>query len=121
MDDDAVAFEKVMAAFKTPRDDPQRKAKIQAAMVEAAETPLQTARTCLDVLRKAAVAAERGNRNAASDAGTAAALARAAIRGAAYNVRINVESIKDEETARGLTDALEAVEKEAEDLSGSIP
>ena len=120
MDDDSAAFDKVMAAFKLPKDDPERKAKIQEATIGASEAPLQTARKCLEVMEKALVAAERGNKNAISDAGTAAALARAGIRGAAYNVRINVGSIKDEATGRRLEDAIAAVEKESVALDEKI-
>ena len=120
MDEDAAAFDKVMAAFKVPKDDPERKAKIQEATVVAAEVPLETARKCLEVLRQCVTAAEKGNKNAISDAGTAAALARAAIRGAGYNVRINVGSIKDEATARRLGDALTEIESEAEGLQKSV-
>ncbi|MCZ6689843.1 MAG: glutamate formimidoyltransferase [Planctomycetota bacterium] len=120
MDEDAEAFDKVMASFKIPKDAPERKAKIQEAMIGAAETPLETARQCLEVLRQSLVAAGKGNKNALSDAGTAAALARAGIRGAAYNVRINVASIKDESTGSRLRDALEKIESEAVSLDREV-
>jgi formiminotetrahydrofolate cyclodeaminase len=63
--------------------------------MKAAQIPLETARACAAVASLAAVCAEKGNTNAASDAGVAALLAEAACRGAAYNVRINVASMSD--------------------------
>src|SRR5688572_32734213 len=42
---------------------------IDGALVGAAQVPLETARACSAVAALAAVAAERGNTNAASDAG----------------------------------------------------
>jgi formiminotetrahydrofolate cyclodeaminase len=47
------------------------------------------------VLNIAALAAERGNPNAASDAAVAGLLAHAALLGAARNVRVNLRQIKD--------------------------
>ena len=45
----------------------------------------------------------RSNQNAASDLEVAGALARTALEGCLANVAINVESIKDEHAAAGLT------------------
>jgi glutamate formiminotransferase/formiminotetrahydrofolate cyclodeaminase len=47
-----------------------------------------------------------------SDAGVAALLAEAACRGAAYNVRINVNSLSDKNAGRGLAQAAEEFVKE---------
>ena len=100
---DARAYEAVTKAFKLPKDtDPQARLRVDAidrALVYAAQVPLETARACAQVAGLAATAAERGNVNAASDAGVAALLAEAACRGAVYNVRINVSSMTDK--ARG--------------------
>lgn len=93
-DEDAAAYTLVSDAYKLPKETPEqlatRDAAIQAGLMKAAEVPLETARWCSEVATLAAICAEKGNTNAASDAGVAALLAEAACRGAAYNVRINV-------------------------------
>jgi glutamate formiminotransferase/formiminotetrahydrofolate cyclodeaminase len=95
--EDADAYALVSAAYKLPGDGAAgaREEAIQAALVKAAEVPLETARACRDVALLAATCAARGNTNTVSDSGVAALLAEAACRGAAYNVRINVASMTD--------------------------
>ena len=94
-----------------PKDTPEqvtlRDAAITAALIGASEVPLETARACAQVAALAAEAAEGGNSNAVSDAGVAALLAEAACRGAAYNVRINVNSLSDKKAGRALAQAAE--------------
>jgi glutamate formiminotransferase/formiminotetrahydrofolate cyclodeaminase len=96
---DAAAYEAVMLAYKLPKETPEqadvRQAAIDSALLGAARVPLETARACAQVARLAAVAADKGNTNAASDAGVAALLAEAACRGASYNVQINVSMLAD--------------------------
>lgn len=96
---DARAYEGVTVAYKLPKETEDqntlRIAAIDGALVYAAQVPLETARACAKVAELAATAAEKGNTNAASDAGVAALLAEAACRGAVYNVRINVSSMSD--------------------------
>jgi len=96
---DGAAYGHVMAAYKLPNetvaDQDKRKAAIDAALLGAAEVPLETARACVKVLDLAATVGAKGNSNAVSDAGVAALLAEAACRGAVYNVRINVSSLSD--------------------------
>jgi formiminotetrahydrofolate cyclodeaminase len=88
-----------MAAYRLQkRDDEQKAAResaIQEALRHAADIPLATAEACVQVLGIAAIAAEYGNRNAASDASVAGLLAHAALLGAARNVRINLGLIED--------------------------
>ena len=95
--EDAAAYALVSEAYKLPKDSSEqltaRDAAIQAALIRAAEVPLETARWCAEVALLAAACAEKGNTNAASDAGVAALLAEAACRGAAFNVRINVSAM----------------------------
>jgi glutamate formiminotransferase/formiminotetrahydrofolate cyclodeaminase len=111
--EDADSYALVSAAYKLPKDTPEqvaaRGAAIQAALVKAAEVPLETARACVTVARLAAVCAQKGNSNAVSDAGVAALLAEAACKGAAYNVRINVSSMSDPHAGRKLADEAAAL------------
>ncbi|MGZ4314752.1 MAG: cyclodeaminase/cyclohydrolase family protein [Gaiellaceae bacterium] len=113
IDADAVAFERVMAAFRLPKETDEQKAErssaIQAAYRGAVEPPLAVCERAHRVLELAALMAERGNPNAVSDAGVAALLASSALEGAALNVDINLVSIKDEsyrtERATAMRDA----------------
>jgi formiminotetrahydrofolate cyclodeaminase len=100
-DADSASFNAVMAAYRLPKASDQEKAArsraIQDALRGATVVPLDTLRACADALAQAQAVALHGNRAAASDAGVAVALIRAAAEGAYANVRTNLESIKDEE------------------------
>jgi methenyltetrahydrofolate cyclohydrolase len=99
-DADARAFDQVMAAYRLPKNSDQEKTArtqaIQSALQGATTVPLDTLRACADALTHARVVAEHGNRSAASDAGVAIGLLRAAANGAHANVQINLDGIKDE-------------------------
>jgi formiminotetrahydrofolate cyclodeaminase len=62
--------------------------------------PLEVVRLSLNVLDLANLAALKGRKDAASDAGTAALLARAAVEGAALNVMINLQTLDDDSFVR---------------------
>jgi len=93
VDDDAAAYDAVLAAYRMAKgtDDEKaaRKVAVAAAMARAIAVPLRTAEACLSVLKAAQEAAAHGNPNARSDALTAACLAWAGLAGAVENVRIN--------------------------------
>lgn len=99
MDADAEAYQRVIAAYKLPKENDADKASravvIQEALKVAAQVPLQIARACADVLTMSATVAGKGNKNAASDAGAGALLAEAGLRAAIMNVEINLGLIED--------------------------
>jgi glutamate formiminotransferase/formiminotetrahydrofolate cyclodeaminase len=105
---DATAFAAVAAAHKLPKEPAAagaaRSAAVTRALLMAAEVPLETARACARVAQLAVAVAEKGNTNAASDAGVAAVLAEAACKGASYNVRINVASLDDKSSGVSMLD-----------------
>ena len=100
IDRDSVAYNAVVEAFKMPKGTPEEKAArkeaIQVAMRGAAEVPMDVARRCARALDLASMVVEMGNPNTLSDAGCGARFVDAGLRGALYNVRINLGSIKDE-------------------------
>ena len=100
VDEDARAFNSVMEAMRLPRttesEQGTRNRMLQDAYRRAAEVPLETARLSLAVLELSRVAALKGRADAASDAGTAAWLARAAVEGAALNVAINLQTLEND-------------------------
>jgi len=96
IDEDIQAFNAVMEAYRLSKDDPERPAAIQNAMVHAADVPLNVARLALDAMQLAEQVARLGNKNAASDAAVAALVGLAAVEGAALNVRVNVASLEDD-------------------------
>jgi glutamate formiminotransferase/formiminotetrahydrofolate cyclodeaminase len=100
MEADTEAFNAFMAAMKLPKGTDEEKAARREAMQQATrgaiDVPLNTLHCCVGLVGLAATAADKGNPNAVTDAGTAAVLARAAAVSAAYNVRINLMGLKDE-------------------------
>lgn len=98
VDEDTIAFNQILKGYRMPKDEPEvRSTAIQNALKYAAEVPLQVAKISFEVLDLILAVAERGNKNAITDAGVAALLADSAVRGAILNVKINTLSIKDEE------------------------
>lgn len=99
VDEDTNAFNAILKAYRMPKDEPEVRSKtIQKATVVAAEVPLEVAKLSYEALDLILAVAERGNKNAITDAGVAALFADSAVRGAIFNVKINMLSIKDEET-----------------------
>lgn len=100
-DRDAAAYGRVMDAFKLPQDDEAAKARrseaIQEATLGAARAPMETLRTAEQCLELAAAAVDHGNVNCLTDAGVAVSMIRTAAVGAAYNVKINLGSLRDEQ------------------------
>ena len=111
--EDSAAYQGVIVAMKLPKEtDEQKTARaeaIESATRRATEVPLKTARAAVGVLEHLQILARIGNPNARSDAATGAQLAFAALKGAQYNVLINVGSLKDRAFA-------ESCRKEASDL-----
>jgi formiminotetrahydrofolate cyclodeaminase len=126
VDKDSNAYQDVLAAFKLPKttedEKEQRTRAIQNAMKNAARVPLGVAYDALQVMDLAEKVIRNGNRNAVSDGAVGTMMARTAVLGALFNVKINLASVKDRafvEEMMGEVNKLESRvhEREAEILS----
>ncbi len=118
---DGAAFDKYMAARKMPKDTPEEQEKrnkeIFEATKEATIVPLDTARLALQVLEMSKEVAEKGNVNSVSDAGVAALMAKAAIEGAIYNVKINISGFEDEAFVNEMQTAVKELQDKSDKLA----
>ena len=101
IDKDAESFNKVMSAFKMPKNTDEEKKKrkeaIQNGLYKASLTPLETMKLALKLMELARKIIEKGNPNAISDIGVAGFMGISALKGAYLNVLINTQSLKDKE------------------------
>lgn len=97
---DVQAYTAVSQAMKMPRATEEEKAAraetLQKALKGATKVPLQIAEACVEVIALCQPAAEKGNKNAVSDAGVAILMAEAGLRSAALNILINLGWIEDQ-------------------------
>jgi methenyltetrahydrofolate cyclohydrolase len=104
---DSDAYNLVTAALKLPKEtDAQKESRRQAvesATRQAAAVPMETLENMSRIPGLVREALLHGNPNCLTDAGVAVQLMRAAAAGAAYNVRINLSGIKDQELTRAMS------------------
>lgn len=121
---DSAAFAAVMEAFRLPKDSPDetavRQRTIERATLQAARVPLEVAGWSVEVIELGRQVVELGNLNAISDGATGAALARAALTGAGYNVRINLATLEGSEDARQMQNQLVELERRAAEIEVHI-
>jgi formiminotetrahydrofolate cyclodeaminase len=115
-DEDAAAFRAVFGAYKLPTasdgDKAERRARIQAALREAADVPLRTAAVARSVLHLAESILPGANVNVLSDVAVAAASARAALEAAIVNVEVNRAALDDPGERERLTTAIDGFSAE---------
>lgn len=120
VEDDAAVFNSFMACYKLPKgteaEKAARTAAIRNAAKQAAEVPLAIARASYRALMLAERLVCIGNPGVITDGACSAILARAALRCAEYNVRINLGLTKDEEYNHGVQAELNNLLKNAEEL-----
>ena len=126
IDKDATAYNEVMNAFKMPQNtekqQDRRNKAIQDGLKNASLVPLSVASDALSIMDLTARVIRKGNKNAATDGAVAALTARAAILGALYNVKTNLNFIEDHKFLKEMTKEVKSMEsrvvqKEKEILS----
>ena len=97
---DSDAFDQVMASFRMSKNSDEeinlRRTAIRQATLKASEIPYETVELGMELLACQEALAQTGNGNAVSDVGVAALLTSAAIKGALFNVEINLQSLPEE-------------------------
>jgi len=110
VDEDTNAFNKVMDTFGLPKgSDEEKKARaaaLESATTYAAEIPLKVMETASKSYELLAEMAEKGNPASVSDVGVGAWATRACVEGAAMNVRINLNQLKDEKVKSSLEEKM---------------
>lgn len=118
IDHDAAAYNEVLKAFKmtkkTEKDQERRTKAIQAGFKNAARVPLGVARDALSIMDLTGKVVRKGNKNAAIDAAVGALAARAAVMGALYNVKTNLNFIDDHKFVKDISREVQTLERQVE-------
>ncbi|MCZ6746119.1 MAG: glutamate formimidoyltransferase [Acidobacteria bacterium] len=117
VDEDTEAFNAVMEAFRLPAgtssEKEARSAAVQSATRRAMEVPYRVMEEAHQSMELLAAMAREGVPSSASDAGVGALCARAAVRGAFLNVRINADGLEDKVFAGDLIKRGRRLDEEA--------
>ena len=101
---DAEAFDTVMSAYRLPRETDEQKVErkklIRDATIGAAEAPLATASSAMELLSSLEGLCASCNANALTDLASASELSLSAVKIAAMNVRINLDFIEGDDVDR---------------------
>ena len=114
---DSESFDLYMQALTLPKETEEEKAARQEAMQNglkaAVAVPLSVAKRAYEVMPYAEKMVVKGNKTAVTDALVATMMARTAVLGALFNVKINLESIKDQAFVDETAKEVAVLEKQA--------
>lgn len=121
---DADVFNIFMKALGLPKNTDEEKVMrteaIQQAYKDAAMVPFEIGGLANQIFDLAELASRKGNQNLITDGIIAAINARAAVKAAFLNVRINLSGIKDESFVAELTSKMHAIEKDLDAKESAI-
>ena len=113
---DADAFGLFMNALALPKETDEEKAirkeALQNAYKSAGSVPFEIGELANQIFDLADIAVQQGNTNLVTDGAIAAINARAAVRAAFLNVRINLMGIKDEAFNKEMREKMETIESQ---------
>ena len=116
IEEDSLAYNKVMEAYKLPKETEKEKAyrrdRIQEGLKVAASVPLKVAETSFEIFPLAEAVVLRGNVSSVTDALVGAMMARTGVLSAVLNIRINLDSIKDDEFVKALKEKADILEEQ---------
>ncbi|MDR1700799.1 MAG: cyclodeaminase/cyclohydrolase family protein [Lachnoclostridium sp.] len=92
---DAEVFEPLAAAYRIPKDEPDRDERLESALVKACSVPMEILKEAAGLLALVEELSKKGTKLAISDVGVSACACRSAIEGAVMNVYINTKLMKN--------------------------
>lgn len=117
VDEDTLAFNRIMEAFGLPKGTEEekkaRKAAIQDASKYAIQVPFRVMQKSLESMEVMKAMAITGLEASISDVGVGALCARTAVMGAYLNVKINAGGLEDKEFAREYVEKGADIQKQA--------
>ena len=115
IEEDAKSYETVLRAFRLPKNTEKqrliRTKAIQKAYQKATVTPQLVCQQSMRLLGYSHILIQKGNPNAVSDAGVAAFLADAAVKGGSINICINLSPIRDKSFRKKMDLLVRTLEK----------
>lgn len=124
IEEDEKAFQNLMTAYRMPHNSEIEKAKrlavLTAAKSAACQPPLRIMRRCCEAIDLCAEFAEKGNKNAVSDAGAGVLFCKAALQAASLNIYINTKTLADEEYAKKLNAEADQMISEYSDKADAV-
>ncbi len=106
VDADTAAFNGYLEALRLPKNTPEeqqiRQARMQEELKRAIAVPYRTALDSVEAMRTAREVALHGHAASVTDAAVGCAVAFAGVRGAVWNVLVNLKSIKDAEYVKDM-------------------
>lgn len=124
IEEDSLAYKKVMEAYKLPKETEEEKClrleRIQEGLKVAASVPLEVAETSYEIFPLVEAVVLRGNSSSVTDALVGAMMARTGVLSAILNIRINLDSIKDEDFVKVLKEKADILEEKANQFEKKI-
>ena len=124
IDEDAAAFDQVLAAYRLPRGAEEQQTKrnreIVSATLKSIRAPSEISERALEVLRLLVELAAVGNTNVFPDLTTGSQLAAVAMKGSYYNITVNLKLLTDDEEVRDVRDRTVKIIAEAADLASAL-
>ena len=124
VDEDTIAFNKIMSARSLPKSTEEEKVNrtnaIQSATKYATEIPFRVMQTTFASMEVIKAMAEIGKPNSVSDAGVGALAARSAVMGAYLNVKINAAGLTDKKWAETIIADGAIIQERTQQLESEI-
>lgn len=124
IDRDTEAFNQIMKAYRLPKntesEKKERRKQIQNAYKKASEIPLKTAKKSKHLLEILERIGKKGNENAITDAATSALCGITALKAAILNIKINLNSIEDDDYVHATQQKIEKLKADTEQLVSTL-